>query len=145
MHQVLPPLSNQPPGDGVARKATEATSDPVPGSVTEMATNGSPRAMPGSHRCFCSSVPPSSKERAMISGRVIRLPAAPSDARESSSVTTTIPRLSSFSSGLRPPYRSGTERPKQPSSRTPSMIESGTRRSSRCICSASGTTCSSAN
>ena len=48
-------------------------------------------------------VPPSSTARAMISGRVTRLPAAPSEPRDSSSVTSTMPRLSSASSGCKPP------------------------------------------
>ena len=43
----------------------------------------------------------------MISGRVMRLSAAPGEPRESSSVTTTMPRLSSSSSGFKPPWARG--------------------------------------
>ena len=145
VHQVLPPLSRQPPSVFTALSDTAATSDPVPGSVTEMAHRGSPAARPGSQRCFCASVPPSSSACAMISGRVIRLPAAPREPRDSSSVTTTMPRRSSLPWGCNPPYRSGTHNPKQPSSLKPSMIASGTMASSRWIASANGATRSSAN
>ena len=44
------------------------------------ATINSPEAIRGSQRCFCASVPPSSRALATISGRVIRLPAAANDA-----------------------------------------------------------------
>ena len=148
VHHVLAPFSRQPRSPscvvGVAFKATDATSEPVLGSVTEMATKGSPAAMAGSQRAFCSSLPPSRTPRAMISGRVIKLPAAPSEPLDNSSVTTTMPRLSSRSSGFRPPYRAGTERPKQPSSRRPSMMASGTIESLRWMSPAIGMTRSSA-
>ena len=50
-----------------------------------------PEASAGSHRCFCSSVPPATSARDRISGRVISEPPAPSDPHDSSSVATTIP------------------------------------------------------
>jgi hypothetical protein len=53
--------------------------------VTATATAFSPDAMAGSHRRFWSSVPPRSKARTRISGRVIKLPPAASEARDSSS------------------------------------------------------------
>ena len=82
------------------------------GSVTEIATMISPVAMRGSQSRFCSSVPPARSALVRISGRVIRLPAAASDAAESSSVVTIIATLPM----PWPPYSSGTARPKKPSS-----------------------------
>ncbi len=70
---------------------TDATSDPMSGSVTPMPTSTSPVASFGSHSRFCSSVPPSSSARVRISERVSRLPAM-SDAADSSSVSTIIVR-----------------------------------------------------
>ena len=110
-----------------------------------MAQSGRPSAIFGNQCCFCSSVPPSIKALAIISGRVIRLPAPPNDPLESSSVTTIIPRLSSWSSGSSPPYLWGTLRPKQPNSLTPSRISLGIIMFSPCIRAASGFTTSSAN
>ena len=60
-------------------------------SVTVTPTMSSPLAMRGSHRCFCSSVPPFTSARVRISGRVINDPPMPSDPHDSSSVATTIP------------------------------------------------------
>ena len=68
----------------------DATSEPVSGSVTATATIFSPDAIAGSQARFCGSVPADSSAPTRISGRVIRLPPAASDARESSSVTTSI-------------------------------------------------------
>ena len=95
VHQVLAPSSIQPPSHFVALSRIAATSEPASGSVTATAQSGSPIATCGSHLVRCSSVPPFSSERLRISGRVIRLPAPPSEPRESSSVTTIIPMLSS--------------------------------------------------
>ncbi|MFL6243446.1 MAG: acyl-CoA dehydrogenase family protein [Acidimicrobiia bacterium] len=49
-------------------------------------------AMPGSQRCFCSSVPPCTIARVRISGRVMSEPPTPSEPHDSSSVATTMPR-----------------------------------------------------
>ena len=90
VHHALAPEMNQPGcppcSPFSARTLTEATSEPVSGSVTETATIVSPAAIFGSHACFCASVPPASSALVRISGRVIRLPAAASEAFESSSV-----------------------------------------------------------
>jgi alkylation response protein AidB-like acyl-CoA dehydrogenase len=66
--------------------------------VTEELSRGSLGAA-GSHFFCCVSVPPANKARAAISGRVIKLPAAPNEPRDSSSVTTIMPRLSELLSG----------------------------------------------
>ncbi len=68
-----------------------ATSDPKSGSVTATAAITSALASRGSHDCFCSSVPPVTRARVRISGRVISDPPTPSDPRDSSSVATTMP------------------------------------------------------
>jgi len=36
--------------------AIDARSDPMPGSVMPIAVTSSPETIPGSQRCFCSSV-----------------------------------------------------------------------------------------
>ena len=59
-------------------------------------------------RCFCSSVPPLTRARVRISGRVISEPPTPSEPRDSSSVATTMPRYSPSPPSLKPPYSSGT-------------------------------------
>ena len=143
--QVFAPLSTQPSPVWVAFNFMDATSEPKSGSVMATAQRVSPEAIPGSQRDFCSGVPPSMIARARISGRVMREPAPPRDTRDSSSVTTIIPRVSSLPFGNRPPYCSGTERPKQPRSLRPCKMASGTISSSLCIRSASGATTSSAN
>ena len=81
----------------------------------------SPEASFGSQCCFCSSVPPPISALARISGRVISEPAAASEARESSSVVRIMARLPIST----PPYSSGIERPKKPSSAIFSMNYSG--------------------
>ena len=91
VHQVLTPLTSQPPSVGVAVAVMPATSEPKSGSVTATAFMTSAVASLGSQVCFCSSVPPASRARARISGRVISEPPAPSEARESSSVAMTMP------------------------------------------------------
>ena len=93
---------------GSARHLTDATSEPVSGSVTEMATISSPEAMRGSHAFFCSGVPPCNSALVRISGRVIKLPAAASEAAESTSVVMIITRLPMPP----PPNSSGTDMPK---------------------------------
>ena len=108
VHQALAPEMSQPASVRSARQRTEATSEPVSGSVTEIATMSSPAATGGSHFRFCASVPPFSSALVRISGRVIRLPAAASEAAESSSVMTIITRLPM----PWPPYSSGTDMPK---------------------------------
>jgi hypothetical protein len=67
-----------------------------------------PAATGGSHFFFCASVPPLRSAFVRISGRVMRLPAAASDAAESSSVMTIITRFPIPC----PPYSSGTDMPK---------------------------------
>ena len=79
VHQVLAPVSNQPPSQAVARSFRPATSEPKSGSVIEMATSLSPDASRGSQATAGRPCRRASSARAMISGRVIRLPAAPSD------------------------------------------------------------------
>ena len=108
VHHALAPEMHQPPSTRSARQRTDATSEPVSGSVTEIATMISPAAMGGSHRPFCASVPPFRSALVRISGRVMRLPAAASDATESSSVVTIITRFPIPC----PPYSSGTDMPK---------------------------------
>ena len=71
----------------------------------------SPDAMRGSHRFFCSSVPPVRSARVRISGRVMSEPPMPSDPRDSSSVDTTMPSESCSPPDANPSYSSGTERP----------------------------------
>ena len=145
VHQALAPLIRYPlapPTSAVsARHFTEATSEPMSGSVTEMPTMISPAAIGGSHFCFCSSVPPLSSALVRISGRVIRLPAAASEQRDSSSVVMIMARLPMPP----PPYSSGTAIPKKPSSAIFRMSASGTRSSLRWMCSAIGETSASAN
>src|SRR5262245_20976444 len=86
VHHALAPAIDQPalPSTvaGTARQDTDATSEPMLGSVTEMPTMSSPPAMRGSHAFFCASVPPAMSALARISGRVISEPAAASDARD---------------------------------------------------------------
>ena len=112
VHHALAPSITKPlcplTVAGSARHLTEATSEPVSGSVTEMATISSPLAIGGSHFFFWSSVPPRSRALVRISGRVIRLPATPSEAAESSSVVIIMARLPMPP----PPYSSGTDMPK---------------------------------
>ncbi len=76
----------------MAAVTTPATSEPKSGSVTATAPITSAVASLGSHCCFCSSVPPWTRARVRISGRVISEPPAPSEPHESSSVATTMPR-----------------------------------------------------
>ena len=108
VHHAFAPEMSQPSAVRSARQRTEATSEPVSGSVTEMPTMSSPAATGGSHLRFCPSVPPLSSALVRISGRVMRLPAAASEAAESSSVMTIITRLPMPC----PPYSSGTDMPK---------------------------------
>ena len=70
----------------VAATFTPATSEPKSGSVTITPTISSPVAICGSHRCFCSSVPPCTMARVRISGRVMSEPPTPSEPHDSSSV-----------------------------------------------------------
>jgi hypothetical protein len=77
---------------GQAEVTTLATSDPKSGSVTATAFMISPEASLGSHSRFCSSVPPATRARDRISGRVMSDPPAPSDPHDSSSVATTMAR-----------------------------------------------------
>ncbi|MDT4823970.1 hypothetical protein FQZ97_572100 [compost metagenome] len=109
-----------------------------------MAHSGSPSARRGSQSCFCSSVPPASRARERISGRVIRLPAAASEASDNASVTTIMVRVSSWPSTALPPYCSGIDRPNTPISRSAPSKSSGTIRSWRWIRSARGATTSAA-
>ncbi len=145
VHQALAPVMNQPLcppcSPRSARQRTAATSEPVSGSVTEMPTIRSPAATGGSQRCFCASVPPFKSAFVRISGRVSRLPAAASDADDSSSVIRIITRLPI----PWPPYSSGIDIPKYPSSRIASMIDAGTSSSWRWMCSAWGATSLRAN
>ena len=68
-----------------------ATSLPKSGSVTATAAITSAVASFGSHCCFCASVPPLTRARVRISGRVISEPPMPRlSPRLSSSVATTI-------------------------------------------------------
>ena len=58
--KVLLPLTIQSPESSPARTAVvlrAARSEPPDGSVMAIALISSPEAMPGSQRCFCSSVP----------------------------------------------------------------------------------------
>ena len=58
VHHVLTPLMTHPPSTGVAAVTMPATSEPKSGSVTATAARISAEASFGSHRFFCSSVPP---------------------------------------------------------------------------------------
>ena len=89
---LVPRISQSPPAVGAAVTVMPATSEPKSGSVTATPAMISPVASLGSHGCFWASVPPRSKARARISGRVMSEPPAPSEARDSSSVATTMPR-----------------------------------------------------
>ena len=55
--QRLAPVSTQPSPSRTARVAMLAGSLPAVGSVSPKQPISSPAAMPGSHRCFCSSEP----------------------------------------------------------------------------------------
>ena len=90
--QVLTPLIFHPPSAGFAATDTAPASEPKSGSVTITATMSSPLAMPGSHRFFCSSVPPFTMARVRISGRVMSDPPIPRLPHDSASVATTMPR-----------------------------------------------------
>ncbi len=108
MHHVFTPLIAHPaappgPGAGVAVTVRPATSLPKSGSVTATATIASADASLGSQCCFCSSVPPFTRARVRISGRVISEPPMPRLARLSSSVATTIARYSSSPPSENPP------------------------------------------
>ena len=92
----------------------------------------------GNHSCFCSSVPPLTRARVRISGRVMSEPPIPNDARESSSVAITDAMYSPSPPSLKPPYSDGTLNPKAPISASPEMMCSGTSPLNRCTCSASG-------
>ena len=134
------PLMRQPRrpscSAGVARVWSEATSEPMSGSVTAIATSTSPLAMRGSHSRRCSSVPPASSALERISGRVASEPAAASEAAESSSVITIIER----SPMPVPPYSRGIEEPKKPCAENCAISSSGTSRSWRWISWARGAT-----
>ncbi len=91
VHHVFTPLTNHPPEVRVAAVTMAATSEPKSGSVTATAFITSPDARRGSHVCFCSSVPPATRARLRISGRVMSEPPAPSEPQDNSSVATTIP------------------------------------------------------
>ena len=144
VHHVLVPLMSQPPGVFVALVVTPATSLPKSGSVTATAARTSPDASRGNHRPFCSSVPPLTRARVRISGRVINDPPTPRAPQESSSVATTMPRYSDSPPVAKPPNSSGTERPNPPSSASPEITDSGMSALVRCTCSACGRTCSRA-
>ena len=89
---LVPRISQSPAAVRLAAAEIPATSEPKSGSVTATPAMISPVASLGSQVCFCASVPPRSKARARISGRVMSEPPAPSEARDSSSVATTMPR-----------------------------------------------------
>ncbi len=91
VHHVFVPFTSQPPSVGVADVTTLATSEPKSGSVTATAFMTTPDARSGSHRCFWASVPPATRARDRISGRVMSEPPAPSEPHDSSSVATTMP------------------------------------------------------
>ena len=55
--QRFAPLRTQPSPSRTARVAMLAGSLPAVGSVSPKQPISSPAAMPGSHRCFCSSEP----------------------------------------------------------------------------------------
>ena len=88
------------PGDRTAKAILDWDFDPalamgvaaVAGAVTATATIVSPVAIVGNHCSFWASVPPRSRARVRISGRVMSEPPAPSDARDSSSVAMTMPK-----------------------------------------------------
>ena len=92
VHHVFTPLTSHPPSVRVAAVTMAATSEPKSGSVTATAFMTSPEASCGSHARFCSSVPPATRARLRISGRVMSEPPAPSEPHDSSSVATTMPR-----------------------------------------------------
>ena len=83
-----------------------ARSDPVPGSVIAIAVMRVPSVMPGSQRCFCSSLQYSRKYGRQTSLCSVRpTPKPPSDSRKHSSLSTTLKRKSSTPA---PPYSSAT-------------------------------------
>ena len=117
-----------------------ATSLPKSGSVTATATITSALASWGSQCCFCASVPPLTRARVRISGRVINDPPMPRLALLSSSVAMTIARYSLSPPSEKPPYSAGTDSPKAPSSARPVITSSGTSPFVRWTCSACGAT-----
>ncbi len=74
MIQVLLPvmIQSSPAFFALVRRAPR--SDPVFGSVNTAVGRMSPDASPGSHFCFCASVPPQRMSSAAISVRVPRDP-----------------------------------------------------------------------
>ena len=116
---------SHPPSVLVAVVVIPATSEPKSGSVTAIAAKTSAVASFGSQRSFCSCVPPETRARVTISGRVMSDPPIPSPPHESSSVATTMPRYSLSPPVAKPPNSSGTLRPKPPISASPLMIDSG--------------------
>ena len=84
----------------------------MPGSVMPMAVISSPETIPGSHRCFCSSVQYARKYGMQMSlCRLIPSPAPESGVRSISSVRTALKRKSRTPP---PPYSSGTSIPSSP-------------------------------
>src|SRR3954447_22103402 len=84
----------------------------MPGSVMPIAVISSPEAMPGSHRCFCSSVQYARKYGTQMSlCRLMPSPAPESGVRSSSSTSTALKRKSGTPP---PPYSSGTSIPSNP-------------------------------
>ena len=150
VHHVLTPLITYPsapsgPAAGVAVTLSPATSLPKSGSVTATAAITSAVASLGSHSSFCSSVPPLTRARVRISGRVISEPPIPRLALLSSSVAMTMAMYSLSPPSEKPPYSAGTESPNAPISARPPMTSSGTSPFVRWTCSACGATTFAAN
>src|SRR6218665_48280 len=109
MKILLPSMTySSPSRTAVVRIAL--TSEPPPGSVMATARICSPRQMPGSHFCFCASVPRRTREGAMMS-ECSEKPAPDTPARCASSRTIAAwPK-----SPPPPPYSAGTATQSRPS------------------------------
>jgi len=109
---VFEPLSTQWSPFLTAVVRMPAASDPEPGSVSAQAASFSPVASAGSQRRFCSSLP---KRRMWLVPRPLWLAtvrASDPSKRATSSMTTAPARAPSAA----PPYSSGTDNPRKPSS-----------------------------
>ena len=128
---VLEPLRIQSSPSRTAVVFSAARSEPPLGSVMAMAVTISPEQKPGSHRCFCSSVPRSTRYGATQSVWMPKQEEAAAVNFESSSASTALRRKSPPSE---PPYCSGTSSPSRPcapaSSQTSRPIALSLRKSS---------------
>src|SRR6478752_5977412 len=109
--KVLEPLTIQSSPSRTAVVFSAARSEPPEGSVIAMPQMSSPAAMPGSQRCFCSSVPRSTMYGGQTSAWIPKHEETAALNLENSSAATALNRKSSAPA---PPYSSGMSRPSRP-------------------------------